>query len=190
MQPLRQAHVPLVKGKVLDIGIGTGSNTQFYPAGAVVTLTDISERMLHLAEIKAKNLHRTDLKLNFLVADAEHLPFPDETFDSIISVDMMCSIRHPLEALKECRRVLRTGGRAYFVEHGRKKLANWKDRVLFVLSVMGTCILYPLAGISLIRDHETLIRKSGFIITEICPHNAMFSFHRCEKQNFDYLSQE
>jgi ubiquinone/menaquinone biosynthesis C-methylase UbiE len=64
--------------------------------------------------------HRSGgLALRVMRAEAEALPFPDESFDAVVSTLVFCTLRDPPAALKEVHRVLRPGGRWIFVEHVR-----------------------------------------------------------------------
>jgi len=69
----------------------------------------------------------------FLRAPAEDLPFPDASFDSAVSTLVLCTVDDQPRALRELRRVLRPGGRLFFIEHVRSdepRLARWQDRML------------------------------------------------------------
>jgi ubiquinone/menaquinone biosynthesis C-methylase UbiE len=65
-------------------------------------------------------------------ADAENLPFEDESFDTVVSTLVLCTVDHPKLAIDEIARVLRPGGRLLFLEHVRAdtpRLARWQDRL-------------------------------------------------------------
>lgn len=95
--------------KALDVGCGTGNYTiELALRRADIIGIDRSEEMLNFARQKVKG---KGLKVTFQVADAESLPFPDSTFDIVISNGLLCFLRGPDKALVEMRRVLRPGGR-------------------------------------------------------------------------------
>lgn len=103
-----------VKGgeKALDLGCGTGIYTiELARKGAITTGVDHSEEMLHWARAKASQAHKEGLAVEFVSADALTLPFPDDCFDLIMSVNLLCFIREREKALQEMRRVLKPGGR-------------------------------------------------------------------------------
>ena len=106
-----------VTGDVLEIGAGTGANFQHYPAAARVVALEPDPFMLKRAEQKLADLGRTNITLQ--QAPAESLPFPDASFDTIVSTLVLCTVRDPQRALDEMRRVLRPGGRVVFIEHIR-----------------------------------------------------------------------
>ena len=93
---------------VLDVGCGTGNYTiELAKRGADVVGVDSSEEMLIWARQKAQGER---LKVNFQVADALNLPFPDESFDLILSNGLLCFLKEPEKALMEMHRVLKPGG--------------------------------------------------------------------------------
>ncbi|MEA2124042.1 MAG: hypothetical protein QOI80_824 [Solirubrobacteraceae bacterium] len=122
----REALVPEAGGDVLEIGGGTGANLPFY--GEVGSLT-ITEPEAPMAKRLTPSLP-ADARL--VRARAEELPFPDDSFDTVVSTLVLCTVDDQPRALRELRRVLRPGGRLLFIEHVRSedpKLARWQDRV-------------------------------------------------------------
>jgi ubiquinone/menaquinone biosynthesis C-methylase UbiE len=98
-------------GRVLDVGVGTGRNLPHYPPGTTVTGIDLSAEMIAVARQRAGS--SVDLR----VGDAEHLPFPDASFDTVVCALSLCTIPHPAAAIAECRRVLAPGGRLLLLDH-------------------------------------------------------------------------
>lgn len=95
--------------KALDAGCGTGIySVELARKGALTTGADISREMLDLAKAKAR---KEGLAVEFVSADALTLPFPDDYFDLVLSVGMLCFVKEREKALLEIRRVLRPGGR-------------------------------------------------------------------------------
>lgn len=113
----RQKVVPHATGRVLEIGVGSGLNLPFYKPEKVEHLfaLDPSPEMLALARQQSP---RTSLSLEFLQSEAEDLPLPDNTVDTIVSTFTMCTVPGLPVALAEMRRVLKPGGRLLFSEHG------------------------------------------------------------------------
>jgi ubiquinone/menaquinone biosynthesis C-methylase UbiE len=94
---------------VLDVGCGTGNYTiELAKLGADVIGIDSSEEMLDRARVKAQ---KADGKASFQVADAMNLPFPDSSFDAVLSNGLLCFLKEPEKALLEMHRVLKPGGR-------------------------------------------------------------------------------
>jgi len=122
-QLLSRAH-----GRILDVACGTGLNLASFPAGSEVTAVDLSQRMLDVARQKAANLN---LKLQTQIMDAEKLEFADGMFDTVTSTLSTCTFPNPVQALREMKRVCRTGGLILLLEHGHSSLpwlANFQDR--------------------------------------------------------------
>ncbi len=109
------ARVP--RGHILEVGVGTGENMPYYPAGATVTAIDASERMLARARRRARALHADWVDLRAM--DAQHLAFADATFDAAVATFVFCSIRASVRALRELARVVRHGGDIWLLEHVR-----------------------------------------------------------------------
>jgi ubiquinone/menaquinone biosynthesis C-methylase UbiE len=98
--------------RILEIGAGTGLNFKHYPDSNLAAASELSLKMLEVAGQK-----RSSVKL--LQADAEELPFPDDSFDAAFATLVFCSVSGPEKAFAELRRVLKTNGRLILLEHVR-----------------------------------------------------------------------
>ncbi len=111
-------------GRVLEIGAGTGLNVVHYRAGADVTFTEPDPHM-------AARLRRRGVDV--VEAGAESLPFPDASFDTVVSTLVLCTVPDVPSSLAEVRRVLKPGGKLVFLEHVRAepgtKLERWQHRL-------------------------------------------------------------
>lgn len=103
------------RGRVLELGIGTGANVPFYSPDVELVGVDISGRMLQRARRRA--LRGRDVAL--LQADIEHLPYGDASFDTVTAACVFCSVDDPVQGLREARRVTRPGGFVLLYEHVR-----------------------------------------------------------------------
>jgi ubiquinone/menaquinone biosynthesis C-methylase UbiE len=112
------------RGKVLDVACGYGINFDYLPKAAQITAVDFSPLMLSMARENALQL---GMEVNMREADAEHLEFADNSFDTVISALSTCSFMNPIAALKEMRRVVKPDGKILLVEHGRSNYA-WLGR--------------------------------------------------------------
>jgi len=127
--------------RVLEVGVGTGKNMPFYPAGATVSAVDISPRMLARATHRAARLG-LDVRLHLM--DAQALAFPDAAFEAAVATFVFCSVPDPVQGLRELRRVVRPGGHLYLLEHMRAehrvlgRVMDWLDPV--VVRVLGAHI--------------------------------------------------
>jgi ubiquinone/menaquinone biosynthesis C-methylase UbiE len=118
------------RGRVLEIGGGTGANLPFYgdEVGEVV-FTEPEEPMARRLERK---LADSSVPARVVRAAAEELPFEDASFDVVVSTLVLCTVNDPPRALAEIHRVLKPEGKLLFVEHVRSdsaKLARWQDRL-------------------------------------------------------------
>ena len=102
-------------GKVLEVGVGTGKNLQFYPDNCQVTGIDFSPGMLK----KARKRTEGRPSIILLEMDIQNLEFPDNSFDTIIATCVFCSVPDPLQGLRELRRVCKPEGKLIFLEHIR-----------------------------------------------------------------------
>jgi demethylmenaquinone methyltransferase/2-methoxy-6-polyprenyl-1,4-benzoquinol methylase len=149
---------------VLEIGVGTGKNILFYKEGKYISF-DISEKMISKAKDRAKG---KDVQL--LVADAEFIPFKDDTFDIIFSTFVFCSVENPLVGLKEACRVLKPGGKAFFLEHMLPE-SRVVQPVFHILNP-----LVRVMGPEINRRTDENIKKAGFEI--IRQENLFFTVFR------------
>jgi len=146
-----------LQGAVLEIGVGTGANFPYYRPTHITRLVGIEPDFYMLEQAQAKKAAlRLDIKL--LEASAEQLPFPDNAFDALVTTLVLCTVPNPALALTEMRRVLKPGGRLYFLEHVGSH--NPVGRTF-------QTILNPLWGLlaggcSLTRDTSSLIEQNGF----------------------------
>jgi len=113
---LRLRAVRLARGEVLEIGVGTGKNLGFYPPNCRVTAIDLSPKMLARAKSRAASARAA---VTLLEADAQSLPFPDGSFDTVLATFVFCSVPDPVRGLREVKRVCRPGGRIVLLEHVR-----------------------------------------------------------------------
>lgn len=129
---LRETRAELLagaSGRTLELGAGTGLNLDHYPADVELTLTEPFGPMArHLRE----RLAASGRSATVLEADAEELPVPDDSQDTVVATLVLCTIPEPERALAEVARVLRPGGRLLFCEHVRSDdpaTARWQDRL-------------------------------------------------------------
>jgi SAM-dependent methyltransferase len=116
------------RGRVLEIGGGTGANLPYYGASVdEVVFIEPEESMARRLERKLTN---SNLRARVVRAPAEALPFEDASFDVVVSTLVLCTVSDQPRALAEIHRVLKPDGRLLFVEHVRSddaKLARWQD---------------------------------------------------------------
>ena len=113
----------------------TGRNLGYYPSGTVkqITLTDSSDKMLEKANEKLRGMSNAEKERHqVMVADAARLPFPDNSYDTIVDTFGLCSFDDPVLVLKELQRVCKPNGKILLLEHGRTKsytgLSSYLDK--------------------------------------------------------------
>ena len=118
------------RGRVLEVGAGTGINLDHYPEGVGdLVLVEPERAMARKLEQRLRQLGRA---ADVVEADAEALPFPDRSFDTVVCTLVLCSVSDLRRALDELRRVLRPEGSLLFLEHvrsGDPRTARLQDRV-------------------------------------------------------------
>lgn len=118
----RQRLLSQASGRVLEVGVGTGRNLPYYPEGVDLVGIDVSPRMLAHARRRAARL---GLDVRLEEADVEDLPFPDASYDTVTATCVFCSVAHPVEGLREARRVVKPEGKVLLLEHVRPESRLW-----------------------------------------------------------------
>lgn len=149
----RQALLADVQGEVLEIGFGTGLNLACYPSHIhKITVIDSNPGMNVLAE---KRILNSEITVENLVLNSEHLPMAENTFDSVVSTWTLCSISKVDQALREVHRVLKPGGKFFFIEHGLSNRPNvqiWQHRLTPIQKVIAD-------GCHLNRNIEEIVKR-------------------------------
>ena len=104
-----------LKGNILEVGIGTGNNIDYYNTNAKVVGVDFSEKMLEKAKEKLNKSSKKNISLKQM--DVEKLNFKDNSFDYVVTSCVFCSVPNPIKGLKEIRRVLKPKGKLIMIEH-------------------------------------------------------------------------
>ena len=143
-------------GQVLEVAIGTGRNLPHYPADVTITGVELSPAMLAIARQRAAG-RDVDLR----EADAEHLPFGDAAFDTVVCALALCTIPSPAAAIREMRRVLRPGGRLLLLDHIG---STWP--LVYAAQWLLERVTICAAGEHFTRRQLPLVKAAGFQIVE------------------------
>jgi ubiquinone/menaquinone biosynthesis C-methylase UbiE len=159
---LRAESVPHARGRVLEIGLGSGLNLRFYPAEVErVYGVDPSAELQRMA---AKRAGSAPVQVAFIRQSAEDpLPLDNSSIDTVVMTWTLCSIPNPAAALQQMKRALKPNGELIFVEHGRSADDNvtaWQDRLTPVWKRIG-------GGCHLNRKIDALIEDAGFRISNL-----------------------
>jgi phosphatidylethanolamine/phosphatidyl-N-methylethanolamine N-methyltransferase len=98
-----------IGGRILEVGVGTGISLPGYSSQNRIIGIDLSEAMLRKAQRRVADLSLTNVE-KLEVMDAEHLSFPDASFDVVVANHVISTVPNPEAALHECARILRPGG--------------------------------------------------------------------------------
>ncbi|GAB4259169.1 MAG: class I SAM-dependent methyltransferase [Methylomicrobium sp.] len=139
---------------ILEIGVGTGKNFEYYPRGARITAIDFSDKMLDVAKRKKA---RKNIDVDLHCMDVESLDFADNCFDTVIASFVFCSVPSPRKGLKEIHRVLKPGGQVVLLEHvlsSKPIIAKWMNWL--------NPLVLSLVGANINRQTVKNVQASGF----------------------------
>ena len=145
------------RGRILEVGIGTGHSIEFYPGGSEVVGIDISEKMLRKATAKTEAQKGRPALLNM---DIEKMGFKDNSFDTVVSTCVFCSVPDPVGGLSEIKRVLKPDGRLLMYEH----MISRNPLLAFMLNA-GNPFVSRIMGPNVNRDTVGNIVKAGLKVT-------------------------
>jgi ubiquinone/menaquinone biosynthesis C-methylase UbiE len=149
------------RGRVLEIGGGTGANLPYY--GSAVEELVVTEPEEPMARRLEKKLSGYSLPVRVIRAPAEDIPLEDAGFDFVVSTLVLCTVKDQPRALREAHRLLKPGGQLLFLEHVRAespKLARWQDRLNGFQQKIGH-------GCNCNRPTLETIEGSGFRVTQV-----------------------
>lgn len=152
-----------LRGRVVEIGFGSGLNVEHYPAEIEVVLA--VEPAAVARQLARKRIAKGRIAVEHVGIDGQSLAIAEASCNAALSTFTLCTLPDPTVALREVFRVLRPGGRLHFLEHGISpdlKVAAWQRR------------LEPLQrrladGCHLTRDPAALVASAGFQL-ERCEH--------------------
>ena len=159
--PYRERVLSFARGRVLEIGIGSGLNLPFYGTQAeeIIGLDPVA-RLITMAQ---GSTERSKTPVTFITGSAEAIPIDEHSIDTVVTTWTLCSIPNVVGALREMRRVLRPGGQLLFVEHGlapEDSVRKWQNRLTPVWKrIAGGCHLN--------RPIGDLIESAGFGIARL-----------------------
>jgi ubiquinone/menaquinone biosynthesis C-methylase UbiE/predicted ester cyclase len=147
------------EGKVLELAAGTARNLPYYSGDVTVTGIELSPEMAELGRRRADEVGR---EIDMRVGDAETLPFPDESFDTVVCTYGLCTIPDDAAAIRETKRVLRPGGRLLLAEHVRSpnSIVRTIQRVLEPFAKR-------FGGDHLLREPLDHLAAEGFEVDEV-----------------------
>lgn len=164
MRDLRRETLAAARGRVLEIGAGTGLNVKLYP-GAVTAIT-LAEPDAPMAARLRRRVSGASHPVEVVQAPAEQLPFADGSFDTVVSTLVLCTVADMAASLREIGRVLAPGGQLLFVEHvraGHGRLVRWQERLHEPWRRFA-------CGCHCNRDTAVALRDNGFAVERVQEH--------------------
>ena len=134
----RQEVLAAVEGEVLGIGFGTGLNLSYYPEKIRKIITVDNNPGVH--KLAKKRIEKSSITVDHRILSGECLPMADNTFDIVVSTWTLCSIQKVEQALQKVYRVLKPGGKFFFIENGlsnEPEIQVWQNRLNPVQKVIG-----------------------------------------------------
>jgi len=155
----REKVVPLARGRVLEIGIGSGLNLPFYDPNRVSCLWGL-DPSAETWNYGRKARVEPGFHVEFVEGSAEAIPLDAGSVDTVVITYTLCTIPDAVRAVEEVRRVLRTGGELLFCEHGAapdESVRKWQDRLNPLWSLVG-------GGCNMNRPIPVLLERGGMRI--------------------------
>lgn len=157
VERLRAAIVPMARGKVLEVGMGSGLNLKHYDAEQVEMIWGL-EPSVGMRRKAQRNLEKCAIPVKWLDLPSEAIPLPDNSVDSIVLTYTLCTISDWHAALLEMKRVLKDDGALLVCEHGEapdEPVKRWQRRVNPIWRKLA-------GGCNLNRPIPKLIESVGF----------------------------
>lgn len=139
---------------ILEIGVGTGKNFDYYPKNAKITAVDFSPVMLNQAE---RNKARKHVAVDLALEDVQSLCYADNSFDTVIASFVFCSVPLPNKGLKELYRVCKPGGQVLLLEH-----VISANRYLARMMNLLNPVVLTLVGANINRDTVKNVKACAF----------------------------
>ncbi len=161
------------RGRVLELGSGTGINFPLYNNVEQVIAVEPSQHMIQQSTVKQK-LGFVPIKV--INASAENLPFEDNTFDTVVATLVFCTIPNVNRAIQELKRVCKPNGKILLFEHVKMKntvLGKMQERLTpFWSKICDGCCLnretvkdFTTQGLEIVKINN--FYKDLFIVAEL-----------------------
>ncbi len=144
---------------ILEVGVGTGKNFPYYPSGVEITAIDFSVEMLKRAQDKAS---KQGVKVHLQQMDVQNLEFDDNTFDTVVTSFVFCSVPDPVGGLMEIKRVCKPGGKVVLLEHVLSA-----NRILGWLMNLANPLVVRMVGANINRQTVANVIESGLVVEQI-----------------------
>lgn len=162
LREMRRRLLGQARGRVLELGAGTGLNLELYPHEGLDCLT-LTEPDPHMFKQLRRRASEHCPGADLVEAGAESLPFDDDSYDTVIVTLVLCTVPNQPAALSEISRILAPGGSLLFLEHVRSNdsgLASWQDRLEKPWHFLGD-------GCHCNRDTVAALSATGFEVGDV-----------------------
>jgi phosphatidylethanolamine/phosphatidyl-N-methylethanolamine N-methyltransferase len=139
---------------ILEVGVGTGKNFDFYPKDTRITAVDFSEEMLKQA---AHSRDRKNTQVELALMDVQSLCYADNSFDTVIGSFVFCSVPMPMKGLKELYRVCKPSGQVLLLEH----VVSSRPVIAGVMNLLNPVVV-KLFGANINRNTVKNVKACGF----------------------------
>jgi len=139
---------------ILEVGVGTGKNFDYYPSGASITAIDFSPKMLEQARSKK---HRKQVDVNLELMDVQSLHYASNSFDTVVASFVFCSVPSAMKGLKELHRVCKPGGRVLLLEH----VISSRPLLASMMNLLNPLVV-SLVGANINRNTVKNVQACGF----------------------------
>ncbi|WP_186578214.1 class I SAM-dependent methyltransferase [Aquibacillus kalidii] len=163
LKGFRKNLIANAEGRVLEIGSGTGVNFGFY-LPIRTKYVDAIEPNPDMKERSVKRIEAASVPIQVHLVGAEKLPFPDNTFDSVVATLVFCTIPDPEQALREIQRVSKPGSSILLFEHVRMNDSPFLAKIQEKLTPLWKKVC---DGCHLNRNTKELILQSGLKVTHV-----------------------
>lgn len=154
--PRKAEHIGSLAGTVIEIGAGNGVNFRYYPSGVHVVAYEPNPYMHNRLHASART-HGLEVELR--AVGAERLDFEDDTVDAAVCTLVLCTVPDPAQMISEVRRVLKPGGRFFFIEHVAAEQGTLLRRMQDLLLKPWR---YVFEGCHTNRETGVLLEEAGF----------------------------
>ncbi len=149
---------------ILEVGVGTGKNFEYYPRDARITAIDFSDNMLMQARHKSD---RKKVTVELDLMDVQSLYFADNSFDTVIASFVFCSVPAPGKGLKELYRVCRPGGQVLLLEH----VLSSKPLLARLMKLFNP-VMVGIFGANINRNTVKNVQACGFASVRVDEHSS------------------
>ena len=149
----------MARGRILEVGVGTGKNIPHYPPGSSVFAIDLSTGMMERARGRAR---QAAVKPRLILMDAEHLGFKGDSFHTVVATFVYCSVADPVGGFRELERVCKPDGRILLVEHVRSS-GSIRGSIMDAVNPL----IAKLIGFNINRDTVGNVRRGGLEVTVV-----------------------